>query len=607
MKRGVKRPVHPGTKNGLWPLVVSFHGMKPFDNCLPQAQEWQQECDRYGFVMIAPQLMTSDLFMEFPLRHTHHSYVRGDEQASLAIIREVTDPNNLPVDKRRVLSTSWSSGGYLAHYMMNRYPDTFSCLAVRQSNFSADILDTRRIKYYVKKPIGIFWTQNDFAICQIESKEAVAWYRRHGFRDLSWGIFGGMGHERTPQSAAALFAIQCGVRPRTPAKFARRVESHGRLDRAVVYALQPSPRRLRPGAGQRDELAGAVLANGASRSNPPATKIGHAGTPPPDRSKVPAPARTGGRPKRTTAEQTKAAATPKRSQYRSPPSPGKGSNAVSGKAPAARPAGPRGATAPGRGEAKRPPSRSGRSRWVTGPGRSRGGAGTGAKASYKALPNAAEQAVTPKRVLRAPPRTKRVQRSVAVPSKRESAKSPVVADKPPNPVPMPPRASRPPAKAAPTRVLPAPGRSLARSGPKPPARTPGRKWSSREPVRTTRVRAPMPPSPPSRRQAVANTPVRPRKAVNRVQVHLSTTIGQSPCWVTFKCLLPATVARGADFLWTDNGVPICNNQKGGVPLVEPGQHRIEVLVITGDERELRGGATVTVIGKANGRKRPTRQ
>lgn len=77
--------------------------------------------------------------------------------------------------------------------------------------------------------------------------------------------------------------------------------------------------------------------------------------------------------------------------------------------------------------------------------------------------------------------------------------------------------------------------------------------------------------------------------------------------MTFKCLLPASVARGADFLWTDNGVPICNNQTGGVPLVEPGAHRIEVLVITADERELRGGGTVTVIGKTNGRKRPTRQ
>jgi hypothetical protein len=41
LNRRITRPVHPATKNGLWPLVVSFHGMKPFDNCLPQAQEWQ--------------------------------------------------------------------------------------------------------------------------------------------------------------------------------------------------------------------------------------------------------------------------------------------------------------------------------------------------------------------------------------------------------------------------------------------------------------------------------------------------------------------------------------------------------------------------------------
>jgi len=241
---GAKTPVHPATQNGRWPLVVSLHGMKPFDNCLPQAQEWQQESDRYGFIVIAPQLMTSDLFMKFPLRNANHSYVRGDERAVVDITREVLDA--LPVDEKRVLSTSWGSGGYLAHYLVNRHPGLFSCLAVRQSNFSADVLEPRQVKRYRDLPIGIFWTRSDPATCQAESRKAVSWYQQQGFRDISWAVFAGTGHERMPQTAAALFALQCKIKPNQPAKFAKLFEAHGRIRQAIAHATRAAPRAAIP-------------------------------------------------------------------------------------------------------------------------------------------------------------------------------------------------------------------------------------------------------------------------------------------------------------------------------------------------------------------------
>ena len=45
------------------PLVMTFHGMKPFDNAHSQCREWQQEADRYGFVVCAPELRTPALFV----------------------------------------------------------------------------------------------------------------------------------------------------------------------------------------------------------------------------------------------------------------------------------------------------------------------------------------------------------------------------------------------------------------------------------------------------------------------------------------------------------------------------------------------------------------
>jgi len=50
-----------------WPIVVSFHGMRPFDSAGAQIREWQQEADRYGFVVIAPDTRISDLLGELPL------------------------------------------------------------------------------------------------------------------------------------------------------------------------------------------------------------------------------------------------------------------------------------------------------------------------------------------------------------------------------------------------------------------------------------------------------------------------------------------------------------------------------------------------------------
>ncbi len=189
--------------NRRWPVVVTFHGKKPFDHAAAQAKEWQSEADNYGFIVIAPELKTSDLMMEFPL-HKVHSYVTEDEQAVLNVMEQVF--RTTQADSTRVLASSWSSGGYMAHYMVNRHPNLFTCLAPRQSNFSAAILEPANIAYYQDMPIGVFFGENDFAVCRTESTEAIKWYKEHNFKFIDGRVVIGLGHERTPQTAAAFFA-----------------------------------------------------------------------------------------------------------------------------------------------------------------------------------------------------------------------------------------------------------------------------------------------------------------------------------------------------------------------------------------------------------------
>ncbi|MBP7745002.1 MAG: prolyl oligopeptidase family serine peptidase [Phycisphaerae bacterium] len=197
-----------------WPLVVTFHGMKPYDIALYQAQEWQQEADRYGFVVVAPVLTAFDFFTgEFPLRTLNRAF-KSDELATLAIVNHVLETT--AADPENVLSTSWSSGGYLAHYMLNRHPERFTCLAVRQSNFAAEVLDAVSTSQSLYHPILIVGTENDVPICQEESREAIRWYESHGYRNFAWVHLNRLGHERTPDTAADFFARVAGVTPNKP-------------------------------------------------------------------------------------------------------------------------------------------------------------------------------------------------------------------------------------------------------------------------------------------------------------------------------------------------------------------------------------------------------
>lgn len=196
-----------------WPLVVSFHGMKPFDTAKAQACEWQQESDRYGFVVVAPELGAPDLMQEFPLESVTPE-LANDERTSLAILDHVISTTQ--ADPTHTLATGWSSGGYMAHFMLNRHPDRFTCLGVRQSNFSAAVLDyasTGRSRYH---PVLIANTENDFAVCKRESKEAVQWYHNNGYKNVAWIYIKDKGHERTPDIAASFFARVSGATPNRP-------------------------------------------------------------------------------------------------------------------------------------------------------------------------------------------------------------------------------------------------------------------------------------------------------------------------------------------------------------------------------------------------------
>lgn len=244
LPEGYNDPTPPGQPRKMRPLVMTFHGMKPFDDDHRQIREWQQEADRYGFVVCAPHLKVCDLFGPLPLANPQHPSLKRDEKAIIAIMDELY--RKVDVDPNHVLATSWSYGGYVAHYMANRHPERFSCIAVKQSNFNEKILDPANVPRYRDHKVAIYFTENDFPICKRESRKAAEWYAHQGF-DLTYAVFEKKGHERTPGVAAEFFARTCGAEAKTPpVELALMQVKEIRLPRASrSAAAKPPPSRTR--------------------------------------------------------------------------------------------------------------------------------------------------------------------------------------------------------------------------------------------------------------------------------------------------------------------------------------------------------------------------
>lgn len=268
-----------------WPLVLTCHGMKPYDIAYYQAREWQQEADRFGFIAVAPYLRAFDFILgQFPQRTVTGAF-KSDENAILAILDHVfqtthADPNN-------VLATGFSAGGYMAHYLLNQHPDRFTCLGVRQANFAASVLKSKATAGSLYHPILILSTQNDFGICKRESREAIEWYESHGYRNLAWVHIRSLGHARTPDTAADFFARVAGVAPnRPPAVLMKRQAIDGNPRGLALLAGNLAQLERAPGdvAEEHSEATGSELQATARRA---ATVALRPVTPPPAKIKGP--------------------------------------------------------------------------------------------------------------------------------------------------------------------------------------------------------------------------------------------------------------------------------------------------------------------------------
>jgi phospholipase/carboxylesterase len=122
-----------------WPLVVTLHGTVPFDPALFQINEWKALAEEKGFLVAAPELKSSQGILPV-IKKLWFNDLRADEQTIMGTIDAIC--GRYHVDRKAVLLTGFSSGGFPLYYTGLRNPQRFNMLIARSCNSDMDIFES---------------------------------------------------------------------------------------------------------------------------------------------------------------------------------------------------------------------------------------------------------------------------------------------------------------------------------------------------------------------------------------------------------------------------------------------------------------------------------
>lgn len=174
-----------------WPLVVTLHGTNPWDGQTRQIVEWRDTAEKYGLIVVAPKLSsTQGLIPAVPsVSHASATKLARDEKVILSVIADVrskwriarraADPNGVE-GKDLVLLTGFSSGGFPLFYVGLRHPEMFDMLIARDVNCTMELLESIPLTDAAKTlPILIFWGQDELKAIRDQSWATFRYLREH--------------------------------------------------------------------------------------------------------------------------------------------------------------------------------------------------------------------------------------------------------------------------------------------------------------------------------------------------------------------------------------------------------------------------------------------
>ncbi len=176
------------------PVIVSCHGTDPFDVAAHHVGEWKWLAEKYGCILICPKLTSSDGI----LGAGAINQLLRDERLIMSIIGQMHYIYN--IDRRNIMMTGFSGGGFPVYFIGIRHPDVFTVVAARNCNFNRNALEGWYPPEAVRTPVIVYYGEHDPGAIKDQSENGIAYLRSAGFR-VTTRVIPGSGHERHPEVA----------------------------------------------------------------------------------------------------------------------------------------------------------------------------------------------------------------------------------------------------------------------------------------------------------------------------------------------------------------------------------------------------------------------
>ncbi len=149
-----------------WPLVVACHGGIG-DSPKAQIKQWHELADKYGFLVVAPQLLSSGKAEKLP----------DDERHILSVVDHVRAGQSISDD--RILMYGQGTGALPAFITALGAPDIFRTIAVSEPKFQVDDLTNMNRALDPYQPLLIRYNSHDLVLGK-HVRDSVDWLREHG-------------------------------------------------------------------------------------------------------------------------------------------------------------------------------------------------------------------------------------------------------------------------------------------------------------------------------------------------------------------------------------------------------------------------------------------
>ena len=176
------------------PLIVTCHGTDPFDVAAYQVGEWKMLAEDNGCILVCPKLTSTDGI--FGTGATDP--LLRDERLIMSIVGQMHYLYN--IDRRNVLMTGFSGGGFPVYFIGLRHPDVFTAVVARNCNFNQRSIQGWYPPEATKTPVMVYYAENDPGAIQTQSEAAIDFLRGEGFT-VTTAVVPGRGHERTAEVA----------------------------------------------------------------------------------------------------------------------------------------------------------------------------------------------------------------------------------------------------------------------------------------------------------------------------------------------------------------------------------------------------------------------